>query len=66
MREQVVIALVVTPDGFPLGYEVLAGNTRDSTTLRSFLRKIEEQYGKAERIWVMDFFWLASTLSVAA
>ena len=51
---QVVIALVVTPDGFPLGYEVLAGNTRDSTTLRSFLRKIEEQYGKAERIWVMD------------
>ena len=51
---QVVIALVVTPDGFPLGYEVLAGNTRDSTTLRPFLRKIEEQYGKAERIWVMD------------
>jgi transposase len=51
---QVVIALVVTPDGFPLGYEVLAGNTRDSTTLRAFLRKIEEQYGKAERIWVMD------------
>jgi transposase len=51
---QVVIALVVTPDGFPLGYEVLAGNTRDSATLRPFLRKIEEQYGKAERIWVMD------------
>ena len=51
---QVVIALVVTPDGFPLSYEVLAGNTRDSTTLRPFLRKIEEQYGKAERIWVMD------------
>src|SRR5215471_14334229 len=51
---QVVIALVVTPDGFPLGYEVLAGNTRDSTTLRPFLRKIEEQYGKAKRIWVMD------------
>jgi len=51
---QVVIALVVTPDGFPLGYEVLAGNTRDNTTLRSFLHKIEEQYGKAERIWVMD------------
>jgi transposase len=51
---QVVIALVVTPEGFPLGYEVLAGNTRDNTTLRSFLQKIEEQYGKAERIWVMD------------
>jgi transposase len=51
---QVVIALVVTPDGFPLAYEVLPGNTADSTTLRSFLQKIETQYGKAERIWVMD------------
>jgi Transposase DDE domain len=51
---QVVIALVVTPDGFPLAYEVLAGNTADSTTLRAFLRKIEAQYGKADRIWVMD------------
>lgn len=51
---QVVIALVVTPDGFPLAYEVLPGNTADSTTLRSFLQKIETQYGKAERVWVMD------------
>jgi len=51
---QVVIALIVTPEGFPLAYEVLPGNTADSTTLRSFLRKIEVQYGKAERIWVMD------------
>jgi hypothetical protein len=51
---QVVIALVVTPDGFPLAYEVLAGNTRDDATLRSFLQKVEAQYGKAERIWVMD------------
>ncbi|CAN5259154.1 IS1634 family transposase [soil metagenome] len=51
---QVVIALVVTPEGFPLGYEVLAGNTSDKTTLRDFLKKIEAQYGKAERIWVMD------------
>jgi transposase len=51
---QVVIALIVTPDGFPLAYEVLAGNTADSTTLRAFLGKIEDQYGKAERIWVMD------------
>ena len=51
---QVVIALVVTPEGFPLGYEVLAGNTSDRTTLREFLNKIETQYGKAERIWVMD------------
>ncbi len=51
---QVVIALIVTPDGFPLAYEVLPGNTADSTTLPAFLRKIEAQYGTAERIWVMD------------
>jgi len=51
---QVVIALVVTPEGFPLAYEVMAGNTADNTTLRGFLQKIEEQYGKAERIWVRD------------
>jgi hypothetical protein len=51
---QVVIALIVAPEGFPLAYEVLAGNTADNTTLRGFLKKIEAQYGKAERIWVMD------------
>ena len=51
---QVVIALIVTPDGFPLAYEVLAGNTLDKQTLTDFLAKIEAQYGKAERIWVMD------------
>jgi transposase len=51
---QVVIALVVTPEGFPLAYEVLAGNTSDRTTLKSFLEKIQAQYGKARRIWVMD------------
>jgi transposase len=51
---QVVIALIVTPQGFPLAYEVLAGNTSDKTTLREFLQKIETQYGKAERIWLMD------------
>lgn len=51
---QVVIALVVTPEGFPLAYEVMAGNTADKTTLRGFLEKIEKLYGKAERIWVMD------------
>jgi transposase len=51
---QVVIALIVTPEGFPLAYEVLPGNTADCTTLRAFLRRIEAQYGKAERIWVMD------------
>jgi transposase len=51
---QVVIALIVTPEGFPLAYEVLPGNTSDKTTLKEFLRKIETQYGKADRIWVMD------------
>lgn len=51
---QVVIALVVTPDGFPMAYEVMAGNTSDKTTLKGFLEKIETQYGKANRVWVMD------------
>jgi hypothetical protein len=51
---QVVIALIVTPEGFPLTYEVLSGNTSDKTTLREFLQKIESQYGKARRVWVMD------------
>ena len=51
---QVVIALVVTPEGLPLAYEVLPGNTADSTTLRDFLDRIERQYGKARRVWVMD------------
>jgi transposase len=51
---QVVIALIVTPEGFPLAYEVLPGNTADKTTLKDFLARIERQYGKARRIWVMD------------
>lgn len=51
---QVVIALIVTPEGFPLAYEVLPGNTADKTTLRGFMQKIEAQYGKARRAWVMD------------
>jgi hypothetical protein len=51
---QLVIALVVTPEGLPLAYEVLPGNTADSKTLRLFLAKIEQQYGKARRVWVMD------------
>jgi len=51
---QVVIALVITPDGFPLAYEVMPGNTSDKTTLREFIRRIEAQYGKAGRTWVMD------------
>lgn len=51
---QVIVALIVTPEGFPLAYEVMAGNTSDKTTLADFLKKIQDQYGKAERIWVMD------------
>src|SRR5271166_1189044 len=50
---QVVIALIITPEGFPLA-EVLPGNTSDKTTLGAFFSKIEEQYGKAERVWLMD------------
>jgi hypothetical protein len=51
---QVVIALGVTPEGFPLAYEVLPGNTADNTTLRGFLQKIEARYGKAQRVWLLD------------
>ena len=51
---QVVIALVVTTDGLPLAYEVLAGNTLDHSTLKDFLTKIQTLYGKARRVWVMD------------
>jgi len=51
---QVVLALIVTPEGFPLAYEVLPGNTTDNTTLPAFLAQIEARYGAARRIWVMD------------
>ena len=51
---QVVIALIVTPDGFPLAYEVMDGNTSDKTTLKAFLARIEAQYGAGKRTWVMD------------
>ena len=51
---QVVIALIVTPEGFPVAYEVMPGNTSDKTTLPNFLRKIEHQYGKSNRLWIMD------------
>mgnify|MGYP001611381450 CR=1 FL=1 len=51
---QVVIALIVTPEGFPLSYEVMSGDTADSTTLSGFLERIEQRYGRANRIWVMD------------
>ncbi|MEK7730774.1 MAG: IS1634 family transposase [Planctomycetota bacterium] len=52
--KQVVIALVITPDGLPLAYEVMDGNTSDKTTLGGFLDKIEAMYGKARRVWLMD------------
>lgn len=51
---QVVIALIVTPEGFPVAYEVMPGNTSDKTTLPEFLRRIEAQYGKMNRLWIMD------------
>jgi len=51
---QVVLALIITPEGFPLAYEVLPGNTADSTTLPMFLAQIEARYGQARRIWLMD------------
>ena len=51
---QVVIALIVTPEGFPLSYEVMSGDTADSTTLSGFLDRIEHRHGRANRIWVMD------------
>ena len=52
--KQVCIALVVNRDGFPLGYEVFAGNRADVTTVEDIVEKIEAQYGSAGRIWVMD------------
>ena len=52
--KQMIVALVITPEGFPLAYEVMEGNTSDKTTLRGFLEKIESLYGKARRVWLMD------------
>ena len=51
---QVVIALIVMPEGFPIAYEVMPGNTSDKTMLPAFLRRIEKQYGQANRLWLMD------------
>ena len=51
---QVCIGLVVTDDGIPLGYEVFAGNTNDSTTIETIVQAMEAKYGQAQRIWVMD------------
>jgi transposase len=52
--KQVIVALVITPEGFPLAYEVMDGNTSDKTTLRGFLTRIENLYGQARRVWLMD------------
>ena len=52
--KQVLIALVVSREGMPLGYEQFAGNRTDGSTVEEIVTKIERQYGKAERIWVMD------------
>lgn len=51
---QVVIAVVLSPEGFPLAYEIMPGNTSDRTTLALFLEKVQTQYGRAKRIWIMD------------
>jgi len=52
--KQVCIGLVVTKEGFPLGYEVFAGNRADVTTLPEIVEVMEKRYGKADRIWVGD------------
>lgn len=52
--KQIVIALIVTPEGFPLTYETLDGNTLDKQTLPEFVARIEAKYGSAERVWIMD------------
>jgi len=52
--KQVCIALVVSREGMPLGYEVFAGNRADVTTVEEIVTTMEQRYGKSERIWVMD------------
>jgi Transposase DDE domain len=51
---QVIVALVVTPEGLPLAYEMMPGNTSDKSTLREMLALVQKRHGQAERIWVMD------------
>jgi DDE family transposase len=53
-RPQVCIGLVVTEDGFPLGHEIFAGNTHDSTTVKGIIESMEKKYGSLSRVWVMD------------
>ncbi len=52
--KQVLIGLVVTRDGYPLGYEVFAGNRNDGTTVKEIVRRMETRYGREARIWVLD------------
>ena len=66
---QVNIALVVTREGMPLGYEIFSGNTTDVTTVKQIVENMEERFGKVNRVWVMDrgmvsgenIAWLNST-----
>ena len=53
-RPQVCIGLVVTEEGFPLGYEVFAGNTHDSKTVKTIVEALEKKHGSLNRVWVMD------------
>ena len=52
--KQVVLALVVTPDGFPLYHEVFAGNTNDATAFPTIVATMEKRFGSARRVWVVD------------
>jgi hypothetical protein len=52
--KQVCIGLVVTRDGFPLGFEVFAGNRHDATTLREIIATMESRYGRSSRVWALD------------
>ena len=51
---QVVVALVLTPDGFPLAYEVMPGNTNDRETQMPFIKRLEAKYGRIGSLWLMD------------
>ena len=52
--EQLVLALIVNPDGFPFSYELFDGNRADVTTMEAILRTVERKYGKARRVWIFD------------
>src|SRR5258708_24743869 len=52
--EQLVLALIVNPDGFPFSYEVFDGNRADVTTVEAILRTVERKHGKARRAWIFD------------